>query len=115
MCCGQKRSALQATLGQVTAPATARATRVSNSNATGAFSGASRSSGAQLPAGPWRAAAVLQALHAPVNLRYLKSSPVRVRGSATGRQYEFSASRPAQTVDRRDAEALLRSGLFRQT
>ncbi|HXJ94645.1 MAG TPA: hypothetical protein VMT20_17495 [Terriglobia bacterium] len=65
--------------------------------------------------GPWRTAAVMQAMHAPVNLRYLKNSAVQVRGSATGRQYEFSPSRPAQGVDRRDAEALLRTGLFRQT
>lgn len=65
--------------------------------------------------GPWRTAAVMQAMHAPVNLRYLKNSAVRVRGSATGREYEFSPSRPAQGVDRRDAEALMRTGLFRQT
>jgi len=57
----------------------------------------------------------MQAMREPVNLRYLKSSAVRVRGSATGKQYEFSPSRPAQGVDRRDAEALLRTGLFRQT
>ena len=115
MCCGQKRSALRATLGQATVPATARATRVSNPNVAGAPSGASRPGGGQLPVGPWRTAATLQAMHAPVNLRYLKNSAVRVQGSATGRQYEFSASRPAQGVDRRDAAALLRTGLFRQT
>jgi len=54
-------------------------------------------------------------MHTPVNLRYLKNSAVSVRGSATGKSYEFSPSRPAQGVDRRDAEALLRTGLFRQT
>jgi hypothetical protein len=98
MCCGQKRLALQASLGQATT-ATARTSRISNLKSTGASGGAGRPAGAQLPAGPGRTAAVIQALHAPVNLRYLKNSTVRVRGAATGRPYEFSASRPAKSVE----------------
>lgn len=49
-----------------------------------------------------------------VRLRYLERSPVLVRGPVTGRQYEFSGSRPVQRVDGRDAEALLRTGFFRR-
>jgi hypothetical protein len=37
-----------------------------------------------------------------------------VRGMVSGRHYEFSNSRPAQPVDRRDLPGLLRTGLFRQ-
>lgn len=49
-----------------------------------------------------------------VRLRYLERSPILVRGPETGRQYRFSATEPLQTVDPRDAPALLRSGFFRQ-
>jgi hypothetical protein len=49
-----------------------------------------------------------------VRLRYLESSPILVRGPETGRQYQFSATEPLQTVDPRDAPALLRTGFFRQ-
>jgi hypothetical protein len=38
-----------------------------------------------------------------------------VRGSLTGRVYEFSAAAPTQAVDRRDAAALLASRFFRTT
>ena len=49
-----------------------------------------------------------------VNLRYLENSPILVRGPATGRQYEFSGARPLQSVEARDAEALLRTRFFRR-
>jgi hypothetical protein len=49
-----------------------------------------------------------------VTLRYLQSSPLRVQGPVTGRHYEFSAARPVQTVDPRDAEALVRTRCFRR-
>jgi len=110
MCCGQKRSALRATLGPAAPPATSR--RPANHSLAGAYIKAGQT--AQLPAGPWRTAATIQALHAPVNLRYLQNSAVRLRGSVTGREYDFSASHPAQSVDRRDAAGLLKTGLFRQ-
>jgi len=112
MCCGQKRSALQATLGRAATPA--RTAKPAHPSLPGAYSTTGQR-GARLPAGPWRTVAAIQALHAPVNLRYLKNSPVRLRGSVTGREYDFSASHPAQSVDRRDAAGLLRTGLFRQT
>jgi len=49
-----------------------------------------------------------------VSLRYVRQSPIRVRGGVTGRQYEFSSLRPAQAVDRRDVAGLVQTGLFRQ-
>jgi hypothetical protein len=51
---------------------------------------------------------------ATVAISYLESSPVRVQGLATGRTYEFSATRASQLVDPRDAGALLNTGLFRR-
>jgi hypothetical protein len=48
----------------------------------------------------------------PVSLRYVRTAPLRVLGHATGRQYEFSGSRPSQAVDPRDLEGLLSLGYF---
>jgi hypothetical protein len=48
-----------------------------------------------------------------VKVRYLENSPIRVRGLATGMSYEFSGSQPVQTVDARDAPALLNTRFFR--
>jgi hypothetical protein len=48
-----------------------------------------------------------------VQIRYLENSPVLVRGPATGRQYQFSGAAPVQAVEQRDAQALLRTRLFR--
>lgn len=50
-----------------------------------------------------------------VTLRYVERAPIQMRGPVTGLQYEFSISHPIQTVDPRDAAALLRTRLFRQT
>ncbi len=50
----------------------------------------------------------------PVALRYLESSPILVRGPATGRQYRFSRAEPVQAVDPRDAEPLARTRFFRR-
>jgi hypothetical protein len=47
-------------------------------------------------------------------VRYLETSPIRVRGLATGRSYEFSGSRPIQQVDARDASSLLNTRFFRR-
>ena len=46
-------------------------------------------------------------------VQYTERSNVRVRGSATGRWYEFSGSDPVQPVDARDAPALLATRFFR--
>jgi hypothetical protein len=47
-----------------------------------------------------------------LRLRYLEKSPIRVRGAASGREYDFSAGNPVRQVDARDAEALLRTRFF---
>jgi len=48
-----------------------------------------------------------------VGITYLESSPIRVRGLASGRSYEFSAAARVQQVDARDASSLLRTRFFR--
>lgn len=50
-----------------------------------------------------------------VRLRYSLNSPIRVRGPATGRQYEFSAAYPVRAVDPKDATRLLRMPFFLRT
>jgi hypothetical protein len=50
-----------------------------------------------------------------VALRYLENAPIFARGPVTGRQYRFSFGQWVQSVDVRDAPALLRTGFFRQT
>jgi hypothetical protein len=52
---------------------------------------------------------------ATASIRYLKQGAVIVRGPVTGRQYSFTAVQPVQTVDKRDAEHLLRTSRFRLT
>lgn len=52
--------------------------------------------------------------HPSVVLRYTETSPILVRGPASGRQYQFSGSKPVQAVDARDVAALLRTGFFSQ-
>jgi hypothetical protein len=49
-----------------------------------------------------------------VKLHYTGVAAVRVRGPQTGRHYEFSGAAPDGKVDRRDAEGLMRIGLFRR-
>jgi hypothetical protein len=49
-----------------------------------------------------------------VKLHYTGGAPVRVRGPQTGRTYEFSGAHPNGAVERRDAEGLMRIGLFRR-
>jgi hypothetical protein len=53
--------------------------------------------------------------YSSIALRYTETSPILVRGPASGRQYQFSGSKPVQTVDPRDAAALLRTGFFSQS
>ncbi|MGZ5249426.1 MAG: hypothetical protein ACXWCE_04375 [Caldimonas sp.] len=45
-------------------------------------------------------------------LRYIERKGVIVRGPASGVDYRFKAEAPVQSVDVRDADSLLRSGLF---
>ena len=51
----------------------------------------------------------------PVSLRYLRNSPIQLRGPVTGLHYQFSSSHPIQGVDPRDAELLMRTHYFSQT
>ena len=46
-------------------------------------------------------------------VEYTERSSVRVRGSATGRIYTFSAKQSVQSIDARDAQALLATRFFR--
>ena len=54
------------------------------------------------------------ALGGEVALRYLKAVPVRVRGLATGRSYEFLGPQSVQSVDARDVAGLLNTSRFRR-
>jgi hypothetical protein len=47
-----------------------------------------------------------------VTLRYRSRSALIVLGSTTGKRYQFTGQGSMQAVDRRDAEALVASGLF---
>ena len=103
-CCGQKRAAL------TSVPATAVARLNPNLPA------ASR----QPPIAPQQSAVHMQAaqaspVYSPVALRYTETSPIVVKGPASGRQYQFSGSNPVQLVDARDVAAFLRTGFFRQS
>lgn len=95
-CCGQKREQLKR------APKTRYAT-INRQAAT--------QTAARLPPQPQQTVNPT-AVHSAVKLRYLASARVRVIGAATGRTYEFSGASPLQSVDARDAEALLRSRFF---
>jgi len=53
------------------------------------------------------------AAYGDVSIEYLERSPIRVRGSATGRVYEFSRARAVQPVDARDSAGLLSTRFFR--
>jgi hypothetical protein len=94
-CCGKARANLNVS------PAT-----MSQGSTTGSVT--SRESMGKMPFAP------ADAGRAPVQLRYAGSSPVVVRGPATGRSYSFSQGGQINTVDRRDAVVLLRTHYFRQ-
>ncbi len=47
-------------------------------------------------------------------IRFTENSSVKVKGPATGREYQFSPTSPTQNIDPRDARLLLRSRFFRQ-
>lgn len=49
-----------------------------------------------------------------VSLRYTGSHQIQVRGPVSGRAYQFSGAQPLQSVDARDAGALLQTNLFRR-
>jgi hypothetical protein len=47
-----------------------------------------------------------------VTVRYKESSRIVVEGPSTGRRYEFSGAKAVQSVDARDASALLNTRFF---
>jgi len=47
-----------------------------------------------------------------MSLRYVRTTPMRVKGEATGREYIFSGSRPTQAIDPKDTAQLLSMGYF---
>lgn len=49
-----------------------------------------------------------------VVIRYLETSPIRVKGLITGRVYEFSGRQAVQSLDARDASSLLNTRFFRR-
>jgi hypothetical protein len=67
-----------------------------------------------IPRAPQPAVAPVQPSSSLIALRYLRRSPIRVRGPVTGRVYDFSVSNLVQPVDSRDAAALVRTNFFRQ-
>ena len=100
MCCGQKRAVVTQ---EIIKPATAR--RDSNWTppaATPIVHNVPRSPSVAQPQAGWSS----------LQVRYLERSPIRVRGPATGKEYDFSGSNPVRLIDVRDAEALLRTRFF---
>jgi hypothetical protein len=93
-CCGKARANLS----------------VSRAAIPRAFPSASRASGT--PAGTIPAQSPAASARA-LNLRYVGPSEIVVRGPLTGRSYAFSQDDPFRSVDRRDAEMLLRTRYFR--
>ena len=52
--------------------------------------------------------------HSAIKLLYYGHAKVNIRGPVTGALYRFSRLQPVQSVDTRDAVAILRTRLFRQ-
>ena len=103
-CCGQKRVIIKNTFSSSSAPAPAPANVQPVQNTTTHFATNGQQHGNKQ---------TNSSQPSLVILRYLENSPILVRGP-TGRQYEFSGARPSQSVDARDAEALLRTRFFRR-
>jgi hypothetical protein len=124
MCCGQKRSELRNSQTQRTAQTVAQHTSA-NSPAqavrtqTSVPSANPRASQYQ-PARPQTRAvppqthATVSTSQSSVSVRYLETSPIRVRGLVSGMSYEFSGAAPIQEVDARDASTLLNTRFFRR-
>jgi hypothetical protein len=96
MCCGKRREELRAQSAQIL-PRLRTSQATFEADEGRARFGAAHSSGAS------------------VFVRYTESQRVVVRGPVTGRRYAFSAASPVQSVDSRDASALLGARYFRRT
>ena len=120
MCCGQKRSVIKRSLnlavprsapsssGVQSIPANARAQPSGQRGPQTTLSG---------PSGQIARAPVVLAVSSfrpRMNIRYLGSSPIRLKGSVSGRYYQFSVACPVQPLDSRDAASLLNTRVFRR-
>jgi hypothetical protein len=116
MCCGQKRTELRnseardPTRNVKQALPSNRRTQVPQTRSTPSWG---KEQGAQhLAIAPARS---VETTPLPtIRVRYLQSSPVRVRGLVSGVSYEFSGSSPVQDVDARDSSSLLHTRFFRR-
>jgi|GEM_PF-1775063 len=123
-CCGRKRAeAARSGPTQHTAPAHTASTQTAPAHTAPAHTVPAHLAGAHItPARTNRPSHSTKPERTPpigsgansgvVRLRYSEQSPVHVPGPITGRRYEFSGRHPVQTVDVRDAGALLQSGFF---
>lgn len=102
-CCGQKRSQ-----AQLAAPPSAL-------RGAGAVPAAEVGHAFARGGGPDLGGPASWAGTRSVALRFNERARILVRGPVTGRSYEFSADQPAQAVEARDAEALLRTRRFVRT
>ena len=102
-CCGNRRAAASAAFDPTTS-------RAPPTPPNGPGNRPARSPAGSAPG--WAGAAGAGAVS--VMVRYLESSPIRVHGPVTGRLYEFSGQQPVQSVERRDADALTRTRVFRR-
>ncbi|SRR5258708_1365345 len=119
MCCGQKRSQFQTSQARMTALSAhqqmsghnqGQAVRTQSAPATNISPHPGRSS--QQPGGAQSTKTSAPGLS--VVIRYLATSPIRVKGLITGRVYEFSGAQAVQSIDARDASSLLNTRFFRR-
>jgi hypothetical protein len=103
-CCGQKRASLSSGIAAFSPSQKSVAARPA--------APASRPAPAGPPA-PVPARPTTVPSSGSREIEYRERSRVRVRGPATGRTYEFSGADPVQSVDRRDAPALLATRFFK--
>lgn len=106
MCCGQKRSELRGSPIQKTV------WRVPQRNSGERPTQTSRIINTQIQDG--QAPSPVSVPHTSVNIRYVESLPIRVRGLVSGVSYEFSSLHAVQAVDARDALSLLNTRFFRR-
>ena len=123
MCCGQKRTALRNSQVQGSArsvPRTSgnrRAEAVQTQpSAPPSTPMASRRQPAhtQTQSIPPQAATPVSTQQSSISVRYVETSPIRVRGLVSGIRYEFSRAVPTQQIDARDAPSLLNTRFFRR-
>jgi len=96
MCCGKRREELSAQSAAKVPPSRTSQATIELGKGRPLFSAAGYAAGV------------------PVFVRYTESQSVVVRGPVTGRGYAFSAADPVQSVDPRDAGALLQARFFRR-